>query len=181
MGLNEAVWCSMVLLLVGFGRCDLNQDKAECSDKLLGLASCLSYVGGESKAPTLDCCSGLKGVIDKSKRCLCILIKDRDDPNLGLNINVTLALNLPTACHTPTNITQCVDLLHLPPNSPEAKEFEGYEKALKTNSSAPASSASNATHGAGKGTTESDGGWGKKWLITEACGILPFVLVWHLV
>ncbi|MDG2774764.1 protease inhibitor/seed storage/LTP family protein, partial [Vibrio parahaemolyticus] len=87
---------------------DINQDKAECTDKLLGLAGCLPYVGGEAKVPTMDCCSGIKEVINKSKRCLCILIKDRDDPSLGLKINVTLALNLPDVCETPTNITQCV-------------------------------------------------------------------------
>ncbi|XP_061355487.1 non-specific lipid transfer protein GPI-anchored 6-like [Gastrolobium bilobum] len=169
---------TLVLLLVGFGSSDLNQDKAECSDKLLGLAACLPYASGDAKAPTIDCCTGLKEVVDKSKKCLCILIKDRDDPNLGLKINVTLALNLPAACHAPTNITQCVDLLHLAPNSPEAKVFEGFDKSLaKVNSTV----ASNVTSGAGKGTSTQDksgGGWGKRRLVAEVlCGILPFVFI----
>jgi len=105
---NLVLSSTLFLLLVGFATSDINQDKAECTDKLIGLAGCLTYVGGEAAAPTMDCCSGLKQVIDKSKRCLCILIKDRDDPSLGLKINVTLALKLPDACKTPTNITECV-------------------------------------------------------------------------
>ncbi|RDX64100.1 Protein YLS3 [Mucuna pruriens] len=128
----------VMLVLVGFAKSDLTQDREECADKLIGLASCVPYVGGEAKAPTIDCCSGLKVVLDKSKKCICILIKDRDDPNLGIKINATLAIQLPSACHAPTNISQCIDLLHLAPNSPDAKVFEGFQKSTKNNSSAPA-------------------------------------------
>ncbi|WVZ24116.1 hypothetical protein V8G54_002660, partial [Vigna mungo] len=135
---NLVLSSTLLLLLVGFATSDINQDKADCTDKLVGLAGCLPYVGGGASAPTMDCCSGLKQVIDKNKRCLCVLIKDRDDPSLGLTINVTLALKLPDVCKTPTNITQCVDLLHLQPNSPDAKVFEGLEKAL-TNKTSPSS------------------------------------------
>ncbi|CAJ1938494.1 unnamed protein product [Sphenostylis stenocarpa] len=182
---NLVLFSALLLLLVGFATSDVNQDKEECTDKLLGLAGCLTYVSGEATLPTIDCCSGLKQVIDKSKRCLCILIKDRNDPSLGLKINVTLALNLPEVCKTPTNITQCVDLLHLSPNSPDAKVFEGFEQALsnKTSpSSAPA--ASNATAKGGNTSTDkkNDGGWGRRWLVAEvACGILPLVFVFHMV
>lgn len=88
---------------------DINQDRAECTDSLIGMATCLPYVGGEAKAPTMDCCSGLKQVLSKSLKCLCILIKDRDDPSLGLKINSTLALSLPDKCHhSPVNLTQCI-------------------------------------------------------------------------
>ncbi|KAG5015382.1 hypothetical protein AAZX31_08G109800 [Glycine max] len=180
---NLALSSALLLLLVGFATSDINQDKAECTDKLLGLAGCLSYVGGEAKVPTMDCCSGIKEVINKSKRCLCILIKDRDDPSLGLKINVTLALNLPDVCETPTNITQCVDLLHLAPKSQEAKVFEGFEKALTNKTSpSPVLSANNTT---AKGTStsannNSGGGWGKRWLVAEVvCVILPIVFISH--
>ncbi|KAA3477853.1 protein YLS3-like [Gossypium australe] len=76
-----------LLMMPGFALSDVNQDKAECSNQLVGLAPCLPYVGGEAKTPTIDCCSGLKQVLDKSKKCLCVLIKDKDDPSLGLKIN----------------------------------------------------------------------------------------------
>ncbi|KAI4373706.1 hypothetical protein MLD38_011799 [Melastoma candidum] len=127
---------------------NIDQDRAECADQLVGLATCLPYVGGDSKNPTIDCCTGLKTVIDKSRKCLCVLIKDRDDPSLGIKINLTLALGLPTACHTPVNITECVDLLHLPHNSTEAKVFESTTSISNTTAAAattPANSTSTAT------------------------------------
>ncbi|QCD84421.1 hypothetical protein DEO72_LG2g4775 [Vigna unguiculata] len=166
---NLVLSSTLLLLLVGFANSDITQDKADCTDKLIGLAGCLTYASGDASAPTMDCCSGLKQVIDKNKRCLCILIKDRNDPSLGLKINVTLALNLPEVCKTPTNITQCVDLLHLPPNSPDAKVFEGFEKAL-TNKTSPSSAPAGSAKGETLSGNSKSGGWGKKWLVTE---VLP--------
>lgn len=98
----------LLLMLLGFASSNIDQDKAECADQVVALATCLPYVGGDSKAPTIDCCTGLKQVLDKSKKCLCILIKDRDDPSLGLKINATLAATLPSACHSPANVSECI-------------------------------------------------------------------------
>lgn len=85
-----------------------SKDKEECTEQLAGLATCLPYVGGEAKAPTPDCCSGLKQVLKNNKKCLCVIIKDRNDPDLGgLQINVTHALSLPTVCNAPANVSKC--------------------------------------------------------------------------
>lgn len=92
---------------MGFANSDIEKDKEECANQLVGLATCLPYVGGDAKAPTPDCCTGLGVVLKTSKKCLCILVKDRDDPSLGVKINATLALGLPTLCHAPTNISEC--------------------------------------------------------------------------
>lgn len=88
---------------------DINQDRAKCANQLVGLATCLPYVSGDSKssAPTVDCCAGLKQVLKNSKECLCLLVKDRNDPSLGLKINATLALSLPEKCHAPANVSDC--------------------------------------------------------------------------
>lgn len=52
----QALTCALVLIfLVGFGSCNIDQDRAECTDQLVGLAPCLPYVGGDAKTPTLDC------------------------------------------------------------------------------------------------------------------------------
>lgn len=100
----------LLILLLGFSRANVDKDREECTNQLVGLATCLPYVSGEARAPTPDCCTGLKEVLDKSKICLCILVKDRNDPSLGLKINATLALSLPSLCHAPpnmSNVTMC--------------------------------------------------------------------------
>jgi hypothetical protein len=86
---------------------DFAADRAECSDKLVGLATCLTYVQDEASAPTPDCCAGLKTVLQTSRKCLCVLVKDKDDPNLGLKLNVTKALGLPAVCKASANISDC--------------------------------------------------------------------------
>ncbi|CAA2954789.1 YLS3 [Olea europaea subsp. europaea] len=127
--------CILIFFLFGPARADLAKDRAQCANQLVGLATCLPYVSGDAKAPTMDCCSGFKQVLQKSPECICILIKDRNDPSLGLKINATLALNLPTQCHAPGDISDCPTLLHLAPNSPEAKEFHDFANSGKKSNS----------------------------------------------
>ena len=97
----------LVMVQVKLASSDINKDRAECAGPLAGLATCLPYVGGRAKAPTPDCCTGLQQVVRDSMKCLCLLIKDRNDPKLGLKINATLALTLPHTCQTPTNVSEC--------------------------------------------------------------------------
>lgn len=104
-----ALILSIVVELVGYGMSDFASDQAECGNSLVGLAPCLPYATGDAKAPTPDCCKGLQKMIGKSPKCLCILIKDRNDPNLGFKINATKALTLPTTCKTTAvNTSQCI-------------------------------------------------------------------------
>ncbi|XP_077226848.1 non-specific lipid transfer protein GPI-anchored 6-like [Tasmannia lanceolata] len=118
----------VVFLLIGIARSDFASDRAECADSIIPIAPCLSYVQGNTRVPAPGCCPALAQALEKSQKCLCILIKDRDAPQLGLTINGTLAVNLPTVCNSSTNVnmTQCIDLLHLVPHSPEAKVFEQF-------------------------------------------------------
>ncbi|KAL3615404.1 hypothetical protein CASFOL_041065 [Castilleja foliolosa] len=127
----------LILIVLAFTSSDDSKDKEECGQPLVGLATCLTYVGGTAKAPTPDCCSGLKQVLKTNKKCLCVVIKDRNDPDLGLNINATLALGLPDVCNAPANVSQCPALLNLPPNSPEAQIF--YQTGQKSNNTAATS------------------------------------------
>ncbi|GER57388.1 lipid-transfer protein [Striga asiatica] len=87
--------------------CDDAKDKQECAQSLAGLATCLPYVGGSARTPTSDCCTGLKQILKTNKKCLCVVVKDGNDPDLSLGINVTLALGLPQACNQPANVSQC--------------------------------------------------------------------------
>jgi len=116
---------------------DFAADRAECSDKLVGLATCLAYVQDEAAAPTPDCCAGLNTVLQTSRKCLCVLVKDKDDPNLGLKLNVTKALGLPAICKAAANISDCPRLLNLAPNSKEAQVFEQYAKQAAAQGTVP--------------------------------------------
>ncbi|PIA48657.1 hypothetical protein AQUCO_01400913v1 [Aquilegia coerulea] len=97
----------ILLMMVTFVNSDVAKDRDECASQLVGLATCLPYVSGTGKAPTLECCSGLKEVLGKSRKCLCVLVKDRNDPELDLKINATLALGLPAVCKLPSNASEC--------------------------------------------------------------------------
>ncbi|XP_047072295.1 non-specific lipid transfer protein GPI-anchored 14-like [Lolium rigidum] len=116
---------------------DFAADQKECSDKLVSLATCLTFVQGQAPSPTPDCCAGLKTVLQTGRKCLCVLVKDRDDPGLGLKINVTRALGLPAACSAPANISDCPRLLNLPPNSKDAQVFEQFAKQQAAAQSSP--------------------------------------------
>ncbi|KAF8396021.1 hypothetical protein HHK36_017633 [Tetracentron sinense] len=168
----------LVLMMVGFVSSDLAKDREECANQLVGLATCLPYVGGDAKAPTLDCCTGLKQVLDKNKKCLCILVKDRNDPSLGLKINATLALSLPTACHAPSNVSECPALLHLAPNSPDAQVFKQFASSSKGSNSTTVANGNipsyffnyfkgNSTTSSGE---KSNGGREKRWMEVEIVG-----------
>uniref|UniRef100_J3MJ99 Bifunctional inhibitor/plant lipid transfer protein/seed storage helical domain-containing protein n=2 Tax=Oryza brachyantha TaxID=4533 RepID=J3MJ99_ORYBR len=140
---------------------DFAADRAECSDKLVALATCLTFVQDEAAAPTPDCCAGLRTVLQASRKCLCVLIKDRDDPNLNLKINVTKALSLPSLCNAPANISDCPRLLNLPPNSTEAQVFLQFAKqqaAMQGSPSASPGGSGGATTGAQKSGAAAGGG-----------------------
>ncbi|KAF9686492.1 hypothetical protein SADUNF_Sadunf03G0164300 [Salix dunnii] len=170
---TSAISCILVLLmLVGSAKSDLQQDRAECANQLVGLATCLPYVGGDAKAPTLDCCSGLKQVLDKSEKCLCILIKDRDNPDLGIKFNVSLVAKLPSLCHSPVNVTECISLLHLPANSSEAKIFEEFANITQSGSMATPVPNGNST-----GSKPSSADKANRWFVAEiVCGSLLLAL-----
>ncbi|KAL6340868.1 hypothetical protein AAG906_031978 [Vitis piasezkii] len=171
----------LVMMLLMSASADFAKDRQECADQLVGLATCLPYVQGEGKAPTLDCCTGLKQVLQKSKKCLCVLIKDRDDPNLGFKINTTLALSLPTACNTPANMSECPALLQLPPGSPDAKIFEESGNSTATTKSTPVASAKANSTSSGSSSEMRSGGWRRRrWVGVELVFGLLFLIVSHL-
>ncbi|CAL5438696.1 unnamed protein product [Camellia sinensis] len=72
---------------------------ADCSTLILNLADCLTYVIGGStvKTPEGACCTGLKTVLKTDPECLCEGFKNSGQ--LGVTLNITKALALPSACH----------------------------------------------------------------------------------
>ncbi|GMH10275.1 hypothetical protein Nepgr_012116 [Nepenthes gracilis] len=177
MGSNSscilAVSTLMMIMAAGFGSSgssDLDKAKQECAPQLVGLSPCLDYVSGEGiAAPSKDCCTAVKLVLKSSRKCLCLLIKYSDDPNLGLKINQSAALGLPNACHAASNISECPALLHLDPNSADAKMFNDYAKKAAGTTSSPASAATSSNSTSSRGGSSSvevknDGGKGLRCL-----------------
>ncbi|KAF8411502.1 hypothetical protein HHK36_004054 [Tetracentron sinense] len=70
----------------------------DCSTLIFNMADCLSFVSsGSSEAkPQGSCCSGLKTVLKADAECLCEAFKN--SAQLGVELNVSKALSLPTAC-----------------------------------------------------------------------------------
>ncbi|KAM4072204.1 hypothetical protein ACB094_11G120000 [Castanea mollissima] len=92
-------------VMVSYIMTDAAKDREECAQKLVGLATCLPYLFHLVNVPTPHCCTGLKQVLKDNNKCLCVSIRERNDPELGLQINVTLALGLPSVCHAPANVS----------------------------------------------------------------------------
>ncbi|ESQ44228.1 hypothetical protein EUTSA_v10006273mg [Eutrema salsugineum] len=135
MGHNQnrqmlALCITVAIMFLGV-RSELNQDIKGCQDSLSDLYSCLPFVTSKAKAPDSTCCTTLKEILDKgqTKRCLCTLVKDRDDPGLGFKVEANRAMSLPSTCHVPTNISQCPELLHLPPDSLAAQIFKQFTES----------------------------------------------------
>ncbi|KAJ0038373.1 hypothetical protein Pint_24126 [Pistacia integerrima] len=177
----------LVWMVISCAIADKAKDREECTNELTGLATCLPYVGGQAKSPTPDCCSGLKQVLKDDKKCLCVIIRDKDDPELGLNINVTLALGLPSVCHAPANVSQCPALLHLDPNSPEAQVFYQFSKTSNHGASSAAPTPSPTAGGSGNSISASSSSKGtsdgccsrKRWVGLEIVsgGVLLFYFI----
>ncbi|XP_073157521.1 non-specific lipid transfer protein GPI-anchored 14-like [Henckelia pumila] len=169
----------ILVFLASFATSDVDKDKEKCANQVAGLVTCLPYVSGQAKAPPKDCCTGLRQVIQSSPECICLLVKDRDDPSLGLKINATLALSLPSQCQAPANVSDCPRLLHLSPNSPDAKVFYDFANSGNKTNTAPAPGTS--TSSSATGTTsdqKSDGGRRKRFLgIEMVFGLLLTVVV----
>ncbi|KAL1225781.1 Non-specific lipid transfer protein GPI-anchored 22 [Cardamine amara subsp. amara] len=125
-----ALCITVAVMLLGV-RSQLNQDIKGCQDAMSDLYSCLPFVSNTAKAPDSTCCNKLKEKLDKgqTKKCLCTLVKDRDDPGLGFKVDANRAMSLPSTCHVPANISQCPDLLHLPPDSPLSQIFKQFTEA----------------------------------------------------
>ncbi|CAI8607027.1 unnamed protein product [Vicia faba] len=168
-------------MVIGIGMSDSSKDKQECTDQLASLATCLPYVEGQGKTPATDCCDGLKTLLKTNEKCLCLIIKDRNDPDLGgIVINVTLALNLPKVCNAPANVSKCPELLHMDPKSAEAQVFYQLKNGSRNigPSAAPSSSHGASTHA--NSTTEKSDAFSKEKKLFGLEALAVAILVWFL-
>ncbi|EXB97271.1 Non-specific lipid-transfer protein-like protein [Morus notabilis] len=103
----------------------------DCSNLILNMADCLSFVSNGSTVTTPEgtCCNGLKTVLKADANCLCEAFKS--SAQLGVVLNVTKAMTLPTACKVSAPSAANCGLSITPSGAP----------ALSPTESAPASTA----------------------------------------
>ncbi|XP_019082163.1 non-specific lipid transfer protein GPI-anchored 10 isoform X2 [Vitis vinifera] len=116
---------SLVLLLITLIPSALSQNPttsgstiAQCSLRLLPLASCGSYVQGSAPTPVQSCCDNLKQVYSQQPNCLCLLLNSTVMGSFP--INRTLALQLPLVCNLQVSISPCSGMT-VPPSSPDSQ------------------------------------------------------------
>ncbi|MED6154286.1 Non-specific lipid transfer protein GPI-anchored 5, partial [Stylosanthes scabra] len=84
--------------------------QSSCTNVIVTLSPCLNYITGNSSTPSSGCCSQISSVLSSKSQaqCLCQVLNGGGS-SLGININQTQALNLPSACklkNTPS-VSQC--------------------------------------------------------------------------
>lgn len=70
----------------------------DCMSLIYDMADCLAYLsvdGGEDK-PDKSCCSGFVTILNTDSDCICKALKS--SASLGIEINMTSAMALPSAC-----------------------------------------------------------------------------------
>ncbi|KAL0457182.1 UNVERIFIED_CONTAM: protein YLS3 [Sesamum latifolium] len=102
----KAIKVGMVLVVLAF-LWAVATAQSGCMSVLISMASCLNYVSGSNPTPSTSCCSALANVVQTQPRCLCTIVNGGGG-SLGVNINQTLALGLPSACKVETPpISRC--------------------------------------------------------------------------
>ncbi|KAL3830462.1 hypothetical protein ACJIZ3_019264 [Penstemon smallii] len=92
----------------------------DCSTLINNMMDCMSYLGngGDEKEPDYSCCSGLETLVNTNPDCMCYALST--SASLGLDINMTKAENLPSACGVSApSISKC-NLSNTPGTSPPA-------------------------------------------------------------
>ncbi|PON36190.1 Bifunctional inhibitor/plant lipid transfer protein/seed storage helical domain containing protein [Trema orientale] len=149
------VFCIMMASLAMASMGTLEDDEKDCVDQLGNLASCIPYVSGTAKKPTPECCEDTRKVKETKPKCLCVLIKESTDPSMGLPVNTTLALQMPSVCDIDAKVSDCPSILNLPPNSPDAKIFKEAEPDSTTSSTSDTPKTSVSTSSGSTSTTTS--------------------------
>ncbi|KAL6984844.1 hypothetical protein U1Q18_018225 [Sarracenia purpurea var. burkii] len=85
----------------------MEEEEKDCAEQVANLAACIPFVSGSAKKPTRECCEDTRKVRSAKPKCLCVLIKESTDPSMGLPINTTLALQMPSACNIDAKVSDC--------------------------------------------------------------------------
>ncbi|KAJ1699583.1 hypothetical protein LUZ63_008095 [Rhynchospora breviuscula] len=92
----------------------------DCTAYLSDMIDCLDFVqqGSNSTKPTASCCAGLKKVVRENARCLCEGLQN--SKNYGINLNISRAEALPSACGVSTPGSSACKISGAPAPAPVA-------------------------------------------------------------
>ena len=89
-------------VMVSYAMADAAKDRIVC--KATGRAGYMSALcWWSSKSTYIQIVALVSNKSKDNKKCLCIIIRDRNDPELGLQINMTLTFGLSSIFHAPSN------------------------------------------------------------------------------
>ncbi|XP_038717276.1 non-specific lipid transfer protein GPI-anchored 31-like [Tripterygium wilfordii] len=79
----------------------------DCSTVIFDMLDCVPFLsdGSTQTKPTPGCCSGYQSVISVDPECICFAIKSSGD--MGIKLNITKAMTLPSACGLPAPPVDC--------------------------------------------------------------------------
>ncbi|XP_009395675.2 non-specific lipid transfer protein GPI-anchored 5 [Musa acuminata AAA Group] len=82
---------------------------SSCSSAIMSLSPCLDYITGNASTPSSSCCSQLSSVVQSEPQCICTLISSgaSSASSLGITVNQTQALALPSTCKVQIPLSQC--------------------------------------------------------------------------
>ncbi|CAN6846591.1 unnamed protein product [Brassica oleracea] len=83
---------------------------SDCSSVIYDMMDCLSYLtpGSNDTKPTKVCCGGILSVLQYNPKCVCIGLASSKD--MGIALNNTRALAMPTICKLPIAAPHCAIL-----------------------------------------------------------------------
>ncbi|KAK4478101.1 hypothetical protein RD792_017366 [Penstemon davidsonii] len=121
-----------------------------CTSVLISMASCLNYIQGSDSTPPTSCCTSLANVVQNQPQCLCTIVNGGGG-SLGVSINQTRALGLPTTCNVKTPpVSRCnaangpaMSPVGSPANSPYGSPTSPTSPSVSGNSSTPSNSCCN--------------------------------------
>ncbi|CAL9138307.1 unnamed protein product [Musa acuminata var. zebrina] len=124
----------LVLVLVAVLCAGASAQSSDCTSALVSLSPCLDYITGNETTPSSSCCSQLASVVGSEPQCLCMVLNGGDS-SLGITINQTQALALPTACNVKTPpVSECssAGAPSESPTTPSVPSADGGSKTLPT-------------------------------------------------
>ncbi|KAB5557459.1 hypothetical protein DKX38_008368 [Salix brachista] len=81
--------------------------QSSCTNVIISMSPCLNYITGNSSSPSSSCCTQLANVVKSQPQCLCEVVNGGAS-SLGVNVNQTQALALPSVCNVQTpSISRC--------------------------------------------------------------------------